>query len=198
MTANRRQVALYRRITVVYPRSFRTEYRDDLVGVFAAQLDEESATRVWGRTVRDLVTTVPSQHLEAHMHRRSTNAPALICGAVALTALLLAAMFGTSPVSILLLGVVLVASVVAALTRRAGRPVSEGHAARRWWQFLAVGGGLLLIMIAVENSPLRTGENAADGRWYVSFFAFVFSVVLIVTGLILSISRAFDRRTSNL
>ncbi len=130
------------------------------------------------------------------MNRPSHDAIALFSGCVAVSAFLLALMFGTSPVGFVLVGVVPVAVIVAALSWRAGSPVPEHRVARRWWQFLAAGGGLLLVIIAVENSPWRVGENSADGRWFVSFYAATLGVVFLVVGLVLSVCQLFSRRSA--
>lgn len=61
----------------LYPRKIRREYSDDMVALLEAQLRDEAAARVVGRAVVDLFVTVPNNHLEVHMSRRSTT-PAVI------------------------------------------------------------------------------------------------------------------------
>jgi hypothetical protein len=55
---------------------------------------------------------------------------------------------------------------------------------------------VLLLVIAVETSPWRTGETSADGRWFASFYAATLGVVLHIVGLILSVSQLFIRRST--
>ena len=64
-----RAVGIYRGLLRVYPRRFRDEYRDDMALLFANQLRDEPAGRVWARVVIDLAITIPARHLEAHMNR---------------------------------------------------------------------------------------------------------------------------------
>ncbi|HEX9969540.1 MAG TPA: hypothetical protein VGB03_05320, partial [Acidimicrobiales bacterium] len=87
----------YRRLTALYPRSFRQEYRADLVALFAAQLGDEPAARVWLRTARDLAVSVPARHLEAHMQNPSPRIVPLAAGVAAGAAALMALVGGTGP-----------------------------------------------------------------------------------------------------
>ena len=40
-------IAAYRRLTALYPRRFRDEYRTDLVALFSHQLEDDGPGRVW-------------------------------------------------------------------------------------------------------------------------------------------------------
>lgn len=62
MTGGGAHVAVYRRITRLYPPSFRHNYGADLVTLFAHQIQDEPPIRVWFRTLRDLAVSVPTQH----------------------------------------------------------------------------------------------------------------------------------------
>src|SRR2546425_12554546 len=77
MSNRRIHVAAYRRLTALYPRRFQEDYRDDLVAIVTQQLHDEAAARVWLRTLLDLAVTVPTQQLEAHMHRSSSKVVAV-------------------------------------------------------------------------------------------------------------------------
>ena len=62
-----RALGMYTALLRVYPRSFRDEYGQDMVLLFAQQLRDEPAARIWVRGVVDLAITTPSLHLEHHM-----------------------------------------------------------------------------------------------------------------------------------
>ena len=66
-----RHVRAYRALLRVYPRRFRAEYQEEMCRVFAQQLHYARVTegwqgvlRVWARSLVDLVTTAPPQHVE--------------------------------------------------------------------------------------------------------------------------------------
>jgi len=69
-----RHVRAYRALLRVYPRRFRAEYEEEMCRVFAQQLHYArvvegwpGVVRVWARSLVDLVTTAPSEHLEEEM-----------------------------------------------------------------------------------------------------------------------------------
>src|SRR4051794_6080102 len=59
----------YRALLVLYPRSFRREYRESMLQLFGDCVRDRGA-RAWLRTVPDLVRTVPALRLEAVMAGR--------------------------------------------------------------------------------------------------------------------------------
>ena len=75
---------MYRHLSALYPKSFRVEYGDDLVTTFTEQLRDEGAARVWLSAIRDLVVSIPTQHLEARMKRPAPQTAAVIAGFAAL------------------------------------------------------------------------------------------------------------------
>jgi len=97
MTARNVHLAVYRRMTRLYPASFRQDYGEDLGALFAKQIEDESAGRVWARTIRDLAVSVPFQRLETHMNRPSSHLLTGMFGVLAATATLLALTLGTGP-----------------------------------------------------------------------------------------------------
>jgi hypothetical protein len=64
MTAHR---AVYRRLLLLYPASFRREYGEPMVHVFCDRLRDEPAMRAWRRTLGDLARSVPKQRIEVFM-----------------------------------------------------------------------------------------------------------------------------------
>ena len=68
---NDRHVRAYATLLRVYPRRFRSDYRDEMTRLFADQLRDVRSTegavgvvRLWVRSLVDLVLTAPGQHLE--------------------------------------------------------------------------------------------------------------------------------------
>jgi hypothetical protein len=60
----------FRRLVRLYPSSFRAEYEDQMLGLFADQLRDSrtsdspfALTRLWVHTLIDLMATAPQQHL---------------------------------------------------------------------------------------------------------------------------------------
>ncbi len=184
-------------LTRLYPARFRRAYRADLVALFADQLRDEGAARVWGRAIRDLTVTVPSQHLETRMDRHlSTRTVTYGAGAVAAGCVITGAIVGLPAMPVLLLGAV-AALVVAAWAHRADRPMPGDPAAeplgRRRWQVLGTGGALLVACIAIGNLPFR-GEEMPEGVWFAWFASLITSFVLVAFGLALLVSHSAARR----
>jgi hypothetical protein len=170
---------LYRAALRCYPRAFRQEYGDDMVALLEVQLRDEHAVRVLGRAVLDLLVTVPTTHMEAHMSRAATTT--LVIVLVALGAVL--AVVG-GPVGIL---AGLVAFAVAAVTWRRSQPIVADASGTRWWKFLAGGAGLLAALIVVTTI---TGD-LPEGGWYVAMVTMLTSFALIATGLVLGVAARF-------
>jgi len=57
----------YRSLVLLYPKGFRSHYRDDLVQHFADLIGRDGARRAWTRTSVDLAVTVPRYRLETIM-----------------------------------------------------------------------------------------------------------------------------------
>jgi hypothetical protein len=189
---NERSVAAYRRLVRAYPSQFRGQYEDDLVALFADQLDDESAVRVWMRATRDLSVTVPALHLEARMHRPSTNLVAVIASAVSVAALFTVVVIGSSvAVAVPALVIALGSGAVAVWAWRAERAGGVAAAGRRWWQLL-VAGLALLATIAVVTT--LTGDLDSAG-WVTAMVMLLTSFLLMGMGLILGLVRLAGRRT---
>lgn len=190
-------VAAYRRLTSLYPKSFRGEYGDDLVDVFASQLDDDGGIRSWLRAAQDLIITVPSQHLEAHMNRPPVNFVATLAFAIAVAATIGAILTGGSVYTLIFVLVAFVAVCIAVLAWRASRPVVLSETARLWKRFLASGIALLATIIVIVNLPPMEDGDYADGVWYLMFFSFVLSIMLIAGGILLGVAqRSTPKRSS--
>jgi hypothetical protein len=168
-------VRIYRLSLHLYPRQFRREYSDDMVALLEEQLRDESAARVVGRAVLDLLVTVPTRHLEARMHRSATI-PLVVTFAAVAAAL---TVFG-GPMG--LLGGVAFLGLAALIWQRS-RPVVVVQSSR-WWKLLLGGVALLATLIVVTTI---TGELPSGG-WYIAMATMFTSFGLIGAGVVLGIA----------
>ena len=189
MTAGpHRSVSAYRRAVRLYPRSFRQEYGDDLVAMFADQLRDEPAVRVWARTARDLAVSVPIQRVEVLMHKPSDNLVAAVAATVSVVSLVAAA-GATTPATLLTAAAAgMVSGLLALWFWQAARPVRapmEANATATWWRFLAAGGATLGagVVVAVVAS-----DNFAGWYWP-WFISLVTGAVLGGIGLLLAVAH---------
>jgi hypothetical protein len=174
-------VRIYRALLHLYPRQFRREFGDDMVALIEDQLRDESSPRVVGRTVLDLVLTVPARHLEVHMNR--TSATALIVTFVAVGAGLV--ILG-GPIG---LAAALAAFALAAVTWRRTRPVVAVDSGR-WWKLLLSGVILLATVVVVTTI---TGE-LHNGTWYIAMASLLTALGLMGAGIVLGIAGRFGTR----
>lgn len=169
---------IYRAALHLYPRAFRREFGDDMVALLADQLRDESSVRVVGRTAVDLLVTVPTRHLEAHMHR-STTTPLIVTFVAAAAAFLV---FGGPFGLIVAVALLAVASV---MWRRNRRII--GATDSRWWKFLVAGATLLSALAVVTT---MTGE-LPDGGWFIAMITMFTAFALIAAGVVLGIAGRF-------
>lgn len=174
-----RALEVYRASTRLYPRGFREEYGDDLVALAALQLADGRRPLVVARLVRDLSTSIPSQHLENLMNRPPPLLLSLLSGGIAATTAVVAVLWG-SAASLPMLLVALAAAVVAAWSYPAARVVREAQLSRRWWQALVGGGVVLGGLVLGEAFPIAL-------PWLVLVALFVFGWLLLAVGVILGV-----------
>lgn len=191
MTSSR-AVGVYRGLLRVYPRKFRDEYRDDMALLFAEQLRDESAGRVWTRGVIDLAITIPARHLEAHMNRPPNPAVPFVFAALAVTGVSVAVLVGSSfGLAGFALAVGVVAAVLTVASWRTTRAVTAARpASAHWWQVLLGGVGVLASTIVVLNI---TGE-VPEGWWLPMMLTLLASIMTTVTGLILGVAHLTTHR----
>jgi FtsH-binding integral membrane protein len=194
-----RSIALYRHLSALYPKSFRAEYGRDLVATFTEHLRDERSSRVWLSTVRDLVVTVPSLHLEARMNRRpAPQTTAVLATGVTIAALVLAIVAGTGPVVGVFLLIAIIALVVATLAWKAAiAPRDAEGVASHWRAILIVGVALLATVLVVINVPPYNNRDLPEAGWVLMMLSLVTSIGLITVGLTMGIAhRSNHRRTS--
>lgn len=172
---------VYRVLLRLYPRRFRLEYGDDMVQLLEDQLRDEGAGRVVARAGLDLLLTVPTRHLEAHVKRSSvTTAVVVALGALGTVLAVVGGVIGV------VAGVTSI--VIAALTWRRSQPV-VATTDTRWWKLL--GGGAVLLVAEIIVTTI-TGE-LPDGGWYVAMVVGLTSIVLMAVGIVLGITSRLAR-----
>ncbi len=189
---------MYRHLSALYPKSFRAEYGTDLVAAFTQQLSDDGVARAWLSTARDLVVTVPSQHLEARMKRPDPHTVAMAATTVTVAALVLAVVAGTGPVVGVFLLIALVSLVVATLGWKAARPAGDQVVSlvNRWRTLLFVGVALVTAAIVVVNvSPYNDRELPGVG-WALLMLSLITGIGLITVGVTMGLSRRSARHTS--
>ncbi len=188
-------VGIYRALLRLYPRRFRDEYGPDMALLFAHQLRDEPAARVWARGVVDLAITVPNRHLEAHMDRAASPVIPLLFAVVALTGVCVAVIGGSSPGMLVVgLSVAAVGAALALVAWRYSRPLALGRpASAHWWKFLTGGAGILAAVIAITTV---TGE-VDDSMWWPLMTTVVCALMLVAAGLVLGVAHRSGSRPRN-
>jgi hypothetical protein len=184
------QVAVYRCLAALYPKAFRDVYRDDLAATFALQVRDEGPGRVWLRTLRDLIITIPSQHMEARMNYHPTpHATAIPVLSIAVGVGVLAVMSDAGPVPWILLLIALAGLLVAVLSWQAARPMHPTPAryAKHWKKCLVTGVALLAGLIVALNVPPLNGDVGAV--WLLVIAGLVISVALIASGIAMGVAQ---------
>jgi len=184
----KRQVALYRRLTALYPQSFREEYRDDLTTTFALQLADDGALRCWLRTVLDLILTVPTQRMESQMKRTSSHLIPLVYTAIAAGGALLAIVGGTNRASFIIGACIAVAAgAAAAVAWRRSQPIVGTIGTDGWWKLVVAGPVIVASVIVAAGLGVEA--------WFVGMLAVFVAFVLTLTGVVLGIARWTTRST---
>lgn len=199
-------VWVYRRLISLYPRPFRREYSEDLAVSFALLLDEHGPARCWLRTIRDLCSTVPTQHMEVHM-KHNPNHPAdeamrgrasitvfTVCLAFAIGGVLLALMIGASLYALLMLGFSAVAIGLAVMARKAAKPALALESRRSWKKFLMAGAVLLTAIVIAINLPANRNDELSELGWSLMMLAFLLSFSLIGAGIVLAATQFSQHR----
>jgi hypothetical protein len=190
-----RAVGIYRGLLRVYPRRFRDEYRDDMALMFASQLRDEPAGRVWARGVIDLAITIPARHLEAHMNRPPKPAVPLVFAALSVSGVVFAILGGSNlGMAGIGLALAVAAGFLAVASWRTTRAVTAARPpSAHWWQVLLGGVGALTTTIVVVNI---TGE-VSEGWWLPMMVTLLAGIMTTATGLILGITHLATHRPRN-
>lgn len=195
MTAARAHLALYRRMTRLYPPAFRHDFGADLVRLFAQQIEEEPPARVWARTFRDLVVSVPAQRLEAHMNRPPAHLLPVVTGVVAGTSALLAVTLGTGPATPVFLVLALLGGAATVWSWEACQPVrADNVAGRSWWKVLLAGPALAALTFAAMAVPWPESVDLGENAYWLVVIAFMTSLTLVAAGILVGIVGVVERR----
>jgi hypothetical protein len=179
----------------LYPRRFRDEYGADMVLLFAEQLRDEPAMRVWARGVIDLAITVPARHLEAHMTRLPNPTVPALLGAVTVAGVLFGIITGSN-LGILAAGlsVAAVAGALAVVAWRHTRAITTARpATAHWWKLLAGGAGVLGAVTVVTTA---TGE-VDESMWWPMIVTILGALVTLAAGGVLGIAHLTATRPPN-
>lgn len=191
--SGRRAVSVYRALLRLYPRSFRDEYGPDMVLLFAHQLQDESAARVWARGGVDLALSLPARHLETRMKRPSDTATPLAFAALSLAGVFLALVGGSSP-SMLALGlsVGVASGALSLLSWRHTRSITSARprVTAHWWKFLTGGVGVLAVIIVGTT----LGGEVTGGLWWPLMIAIAFALTTLAAGLVLGLAHLSGHR----
>lgn len=181
-----RHAGVYAALLRLYPRRFREEYGTDMVLLLREQLRDERAARVIARTAIDLVISLPTRHLEAHVTRPPNAIVSVLFAAVSVAGLVAAAVLGTSRGAVgVALPVAAAAGAIAIVAWRRSQPVASAASAGRWWKLLITGVAIMATLIGVTTV---TGEVPGDLYWP-TMFAGLTGIVLIAAGAILGLAR---------
>lgn len=164
-----------------------------MVLLFAEQLRDEPAMRVWARGVIDLAITIPARHLEAHMTRLPNPSVPVLFAALSVAGVVFGVIAGSN-VAMLAVGlsVAAVAGVLAVVAWRHTRAITAARpATAHWWKFLAGGAGLLVAVIVVTTA---TGE-VDDSMWWPMMITILCAVVTVAAGVVLGIAHLRVRST---
>jgi hypothetical protein len=187
-------VPVYRRLLVLYPRSFRRDYGEPMAQLFADRVRDRGRARAWAGVLPDLLRTIPKERIEALMTRLSPNARVLIVTLAAAVSMFLLVVAGGGvaiPAAVTLV-------VVAATQRRHLRGLLRGSArapffrslVQAWWTPVAVALAAFEILFALE--VMRHGANL-PGRFIGGGLALA-SGLGIFNGLM---RRPFERAYGN-
>jgi hypothetical protein len=129
---------VYRTLLVLYPKSFRHAYGEDMVNVFEEMRRDRSPIALWWRIVTDAATSIPVQRMESLVSLNSSRS--LTAAFVSLLLIVVAlAVRGTPGTAFGLLFAVLAAAalmIVLFLRSKAAyvEPAQQMH--RYWWRYL--------------------------------------------------------------
>lgn len=187
-----RQRSLYRKLLVLYPRSFRDEYAAAMVQIFGDCL-RECGPRVWLRALPDVLRTAPTQRIEAIVNRLSAAARIVALALMVLGAAAVGIGLGAGAVPVVAVLVI----AIAVSQRRLFASIRGGERAplryallQAWWAPLA---GLLgAAMILFAFGTLFEAHNWG-GRVFGSTVMFAFGGAMLA-GLV---RRPFAREAGN-
>jgi hypothetical protein len=185
--ADRGFLRVYGALIALYPREFRERYGADMLQLTRDAYGDEPPWRVACRGLVDLAISIPTQHLEARMHRRPSPLIPLIYTAVSGAGIVLALASGTN-MAFLVVGLVVaaIAGMLAVIAWRRAAPVGGLLPTTHWWKFV-VAGPLII------GGVIVAAEFGVDA-WVVGMFVVFLALILTGVGLLLGLARLTARR----
>ena len=184
--ADRGFLRAYGALVALYPREFRDEYGADMVQLARDACRDDPTWLVAGRVLVDLAVSIPTQHLEAHVHRSPSHLVPLIYTAVAGAGIVLA-LAGGSNVALLFVGLV-VAAIAGTLAVIAWRraPIGGSVQTTHWWKFVAAGPVIIGGVIVAAGLGVEA--------WFIGMLFVFLALILSGVGLLLGLVRLTTRR----
>jgi hypothetical protein len=171
-----RQQAVYRALLVLYPRSFRKEYGDDMVQAFGDLARDGGRRRgaLWTRAFRDLLVSAPSVRWEEGIMRSSWLVVGGVLAAVAASVVVATVGLGFPGIAAALIAMAVIGGVFtwsAVAARRSGRPTEQVYRAPakswNWWTVLA---GLIGVFYVVVTAAHLVDEPKIENVGGLAFF----------------------------
>jgi hypothetical protein len=177
----------YGALMALYPREFRNEYGADMVNLAREACRDDPPWRVACRVLVDLAISIPTQHVEARMHRSPSPLIPLFYTAVSGAGIVLALAGGTN-VALLVVGLVVaaIAGMLAVVAWRRAAPVGGLLATTHWWTFVVAGPVII-------GGVIVAAELGVDA-WIVGMFFVFVALILTGVGLLLGLARLTVRR----
>lgn len=173
-------VRVYRTLLLLYPKSFRLAYGEDMVAVFEEMRRDRSALSLWWRVTVDAAASIPVQRMESVMSQVSSRS--LTTGFIGLLAVFVAlALRGTPGTAFGLLFVLLAAvglMVVLFLRSRAAYVEPEMQMHRHWWRYLAAA------FVCFTGAVVGANVLKLDA-WMLLFLDVIAGWLLVAIGVVL-------------
>lgn len=179
----------YRTLVLLYPRSFRGEYRDLMVEAFREDLDARGTRAVWCRTVGDLLVSVPVQLVEATMSKPSKVRSAQLV--VAFSILAVVAVVAAGRFVVIIAPAIVAVMAAALLYWRSTMPYREAvrDASASWWRVI-LAGAVLLGGIGVTATY---GPHMDWFPWHLAAFLYLTAWVAMILGAVLGVIHLVKR-----
>lgn len=177
------QVRAYQALVLLYPRSFRDEYRDLMVQVFQDDLDERGTRRVWSRAIGDLLVSIPIQLVEATMPKPSKTRNAQIGVAASILAVL--AVVAAGRYVVIIVPITVAIAVSALIYWRSTLPYRDAatDASAAWWRVVLAGA----VLLGSIGAAATFGPDMDWFPWHLAAFLYLTAWVAMITGALLGV-----------